>query len=414
MVDIIKLPSNRPFFEQITVPILYSNVHRTPQNEYLNTKQWIGRCPGDPPRHVNISDLPSLHRNVINRELLRCYSTTVDTSASMKIKPAPQQQRNSNKEPLKVTTVTSNSILSNVDETDSHLFDALSKHFTIKAEPLRPVSNFLNNSTNTVSSWQKYWASTQTQRQRQETDDSELPFSRRKRNQSSITTPHFVTVRNLSSLANLENNIPSSTKPSSTFVSDKQEDQSFLPPLCSHTSSMNSFKSFEDKSLETIKSEHTVTNDDDKNEINSLTTKMYRLPLPSSRPKTTKSILKTRSRSKSLERKAMIPSRLIERKETKPTPLLANTPVPKRKNRTPSNKSHRSISKKQQQSLLTVITTTPRSKYEPLKWDEPYIGVRYDPPTPPSSPSYFPWSQINDQNENEIPYKLNSIDEIYL
>jgi hypothetical protein len=156
MVDIIKIPSNRPFFEQITVPILS-------RNDRSNNKQWIGRCPGDQPRQFNISDLPNLQRNVINREMLRCYSINFDRS--MKIK---QQQKTNNREPLKVTTVTSNSILSNIDETDSRLFEALSKHFTIKPEPLRPVvnNNIVNNSNNIQSSWQKYWTSTNPQRGR--------------------------------------------------------------------------------------------------------------------------------------------------------------------------------------------------------------------------------------------------------
>jgi hypothetical protein len=160
MVDIIKLPSNRPFFERITVPILS-------RNDRSNNKQWIGRCPGDRPRQFNISDLPNLQRNVINREMLRCYSINVDTPTPMKIKQQQQQQRTNNREPLKVTTVTSNSILSNIDETDSRLFEALSKHFTIKAEPLRPFNNnIVNNSNNTQSSWQKYWTSTNPQRGR--------------------------------------------------------------------------------------------------------------------------------------------------------------------------------------------------------------------------------------------------------
>ncbi len=174
MVDICKflppvLPSfhsniprirNKSSCQQMFIPLIFSSNNYIPQNDRTNiinkTKRWIGRCPGDPPRHINISDLPyNLHRKVINHELSRYITTTtVDASPSIKIK----EQKNSNREPLKATTVTSNSILSN-----SHLFNALSKHVTIKSEPLRPVNNFLNN---TVSSWQTYWTSIQTQRQR--------------------------------------------------------------------------------------------------------------------------------------------------------------------------------------------------------------------------------------------------------
>ena len=159
MVDIL----NRSIAEPIAFPNL---VH--------NAKQWFGRCPGDPPRQLNISDLPyQMHRRTISRELTECFSTTIESSTTMKTKPpplpptvVPQQPRTYNKEPLKVTTVTSTSFLSNGEATNSRLFDALSKHFTIKAEPLRPANNFLNNSNNTTSSWQKYWTSTQTQRRR--------------------------------------------------------------------------------------------------------------------------------------------------------------------------------------------------------------------------------------------------------
>ncbi len=185
MVDIIKflphiLPSfpsnihrirNRPTCEQIFL----STINQIPQNDYSNiinnTKRWIARCPGDPPRPFNISNLPyNLHRKVTYPELSRYYSatttTTFDTSAPIKIKQQPQQQKNSNKEPLKATTVTSNSVLSNVDVSNTDLFDALSQHVTIKAEPLRPANNFVNNTSNTSSSWQKYWISTNPQRRR--------------------------------------------------------------------------------------------------------------------------------------------------------------------------------------------------------------------------------------------------------
>ena len=161
---------NRLPSDQISLPIFFSTVNNNPQNDRHNAKRWIGRCPGDPPRQLNISDTPySIHRKVIYRELARYYpATTVDMCASIRIK---QQQKNSNREPLKATigagaTVTTVSNLSLVDAENSHLFDALSKHVTIKAEPLRPSNNFVNNTNSTLSSWQKYWTSTHTQRRR--------------------------------------------------------------------------------------------------------------------------------------------------------------------------------------------------------------------------------------------------------
>ena len=218
---------------------------------------------------------------------------------------------------------------------------------------------------------------------RKETNDFHLPPIRPKRNQSSLTTVRDSSTHITASTFN--------TKPSTPTLSDRQSSATRDDLI-----SMNSSKS-------------SLPID---NEINALTSKIYKLPLPSNHSKLNKSILK--KRSKSLERKPTIASKSNEKKETKPVPSVSNTPVPKqRKTPIPSNKSQRSITKKQQQSLSTVMTTTPRSKYGPQSWDEPYVGTRFDPPTPPSSPSYFPWSEFNDQYENEIPYILNSIDEIY-
>jgi hypothetical protein len=73
-----------------------------------------------------------------------------------------------------------------------------------------------------------------------------------------------------------------------------------------------------------------------------------------------------------------IRSKSKEKKETK-TP-----PASKRKrhisaNQKPANKPE----------LLTIIAPTSRSKYSQTKWDAPYVGIRFDPPPPPSSPLHF-------------------------
>jgi hypothetical protein len=157
--------------DQISLPIFFSTVKNFSQNDRStilpNAKRWIGRCPGDPPRQLNISDIPySVHRKVIYRELAQYHPATInDVSASIKSKQQ-QQQKNSSKESLKATTVISVPSLSSIETQSSRLFDALSKHVTIKAEPLRPVNNFINNSSSTSSSWQKYWTSSHTQRRR--------------------------------------------------------------------------------------------------------------------------------------------------------------------------------------------------------------------------------------------------------
>jgi hypothetical protein len=191
MVDIIKfLPpvptsfhsnhhrvQHRLSSEQITLPIFLTTVNNVYQNDrrtsITNTKRWIGRCPGDPARHLNISDASySIHRKTMHRELSRyCPAVTNETCISSKIKQQQQQQKNSDKDLIKPTigtgtTVNSFPSLSGVDAQSFRLFDALSKHVTIKPEPLRPGNSFLNNSPNALTSWQKYWSSTQTQRRR--------------------------------------------------------------------------------------------------------------------------------------------------------------------------------------------------------------------------------------------------------
>jgi hypothetical protein len=175
---------------------------------------------------------------------------------------------------------------------------------------------------------------------------------------------------------------------------------------------MNSFKSVIEKPLSPIRSESAMIDDD--NEIDTITTKIYKLPLPTNKPKTNKSISKKGSQSKSLEKKSMISSTFLEKKEKPSTTSVTNTSVAKQTHQTSLNKSHRSITKKQEQSLSRIITTIPRSKYERRKWDEPYIGRRLDPPTPSPSPSLFVWPQDSDPDENDVPYEQNSTNERFL
>lgn len=184
MVDVIKslplaqaLPStnlyrrqNRPTNKQISLPIFVSTVDNISQYDrttfFQNNKRWIERYTGGTLRQIDISNVPySMHRKVIDSELARCYPvTTVDMSASIKIK---QQKKNSNKEQLKTaTTVRSPSVLSSIDSQNSHLIDGLSKHVIIKSEPVRPANYIVHHTNKISSSWQKYWTSTHTQRQR--------------------------------------------------------------------------------------------------------------------------------------------------------------------------------------------------------------------------------------------------------
>ena len=171
MIDIMQPNSSillsKPLNDQITAPIFVPNINHVSTYKHLNiiknNDHWIGRCPGDPPRHVNMLD-PS---STLQRKLARYYPSTTTTIDSYYTLRTKQQQRECLiKEPLRVTTVTSNSILSNNEATNSRLFDVLSKHITVKSEPIRPINNSINQTANTLSSWQKYWSSTQVQRKR--------------------------------------------------------------------------------------------------------------------------------------------------------------------------------------------------------------------------------------------------------
>lgn len=193
MVDIIKLPLNAPtsfssnihnprskhFSEQITLPIYLSSTNPVSLNERLSniqTKRWIGNCPTNPPRLLDVANSPySIHRKIMHQELSRHYPATFDMPKSGKNKlppPPPLNQRNLTKDSTMTVTssgatnLTSQTSFDNVDAQSSRLFDTLSKHVTIKAEPLRPANNFTNNTTNTLTTWQKYWTSTLAQRRR--------------------------------------------------------------------------------------------------------------------------------------------------------------------------------------------------------------------------------------------------------
>jgi len=107
------------------------------------------------------------------QELSRYCPSTVDLSRSVKSK----QQRNTTKDTTKITTstttlgsektnITSQPSFSYGDSQSSRLFDTLSKHVTVKPEPLRPSNNLTNNTANTLTSWQRYWTSTHVQRRR--------------------------------------------------------------------------------------------------------------------------------------------------------------------------------------------------------------------------------------------------------
>jgi hypothetical protein len=139
-------------------------------------------------------------------------------------------------------------------------------------------------------------------------------------------------------------------------------------------------KYFTDKSLllspsssSYFKSDSQIIEDISQAQIRSkpIITKMYRFPLPSAKPRTRKkSPSNGRSQSKS-----------VEKKQTRPSS---------------ASKQNRQISTNPKSVLSSVITTKSLSKYSEENWSEPYVGLRFDPPTPPCSPSFFPWLQDSD------------------
>jgi hypothetical protein len=210
--------------------------------------------------------------------------------------------------------------------------------------------------------------------------------------QPHLATTHFITLHDSSFYTSNENHnhsrkssIGSScsilTKVPSSIASDQQS-LSVINSLRETTPPMNSSKLIEQKPIQ--RESPSINND---NEISIIATKLYKLPLPSNKPKVNKSTLKRKLRSKSSEKKS---TKLSTSSEKKETISLPNTSVSKSKHRTTIKK---------QQSLSPIITTMARSKYELMKWDEPYVGVRFDPPTPPCSPSLFVWPEDSDQDE---------------
>lgn len=203
MVDIIKsfshgstafplkshLSRPKPINHQVTLPIFVSHTDNVfSSNDRINnnqTKRWIGNLSPNPfARLIDVSNTPySLHRKIMYQELSRRCPITVDSS-----KGSNNKHRNLGKERTKTSTTTgttttttatatttalngglngiSQASFSNGDIQSSRLFDTLSKHVTIKAEPLRPTNTFNSLTTQTLTSWQKYWTSTHAQRRR--------------------------------------------------------------------------------------------------------------------------------------------------------------------------------------------------------------------------------------------------------
>ena len=159
---------------------------------------------------------------------------------------------------------------------------------------------------------------------------------------------------------------------------------------------INKLKSTKEILLPPVESQSATTKDDieSNNANNKISTKIFQLPLPLIKSKINKSPSKQRSQPKSIEQKLDMPAVLSEKKETITATSISKIFTSKQRyhalmsNQTSSNTTHQTRTEKQQ-LRSTAIPAITKSKYQRIQWDEPYVGVRLDPPTPPCSPSLF-------------------------
>ena len=175
MVDIIKsFPHTATGFSNNTRRLQSKVFH--PQinllNNYKNnpTKRWIGSRPLNQTPLIDVSNSPyAIHRKVMYQQLSRNYPMTVDATKS-----STSKQRSTSKETTKTSTTTASNgtymipqaMVEYGDVQSTRLFDTLSKHVTVKPEPIRAGNGLMNNPSNALTSWQRYWTSTHTQRRR--------------------------------------------------------------------------------------------------------------------------------------------------------------------------------------------------------------------------------------------------------
>jgi hypothetical protein len=175
MVDIIKsFPHTATGFSYNTRRLQSKGFHPQILPSISPTKRWIGNRQLNPSPLIDVSKSPyAIHRKVMYQQLSRNYPTTVDAVKSSTSK----QQRGASKETTKTsstTTTTGNSgpymipqaTVAYGDTHSTRLFDTLSKHVTVKPEPIRSSNGLINNPSNALTSWQRYWTSTHTQRRR--------------------------------------------------------------------------------------------------------------------------------------------------------------------------------------------------------------------------------------------------------
>ena len=313
-------------------------------------KRWIGRCPGDPPRPLKIPE-----------EFDRHQPLTIGRSPTLRVKQQqPRRKKNRWKSIHVGAPVSSLSILSDVDsQHQSRLSHASSKSFARRKEPLRPVHQSTNNA------------------------DEE----------SSYRSPVLLTQESFLRLS-------SSCSPTRSFlpsISPFKEESHLDPPdstcsftvhsSCEHLPAMNQHRSSANPDLLLFTDgESTIAR------------KTYKLPLPSHDEKPKESVAKKISRSKSVEKKSTLDPLESDKRDLgrglSPGPIAVAS-IPKRQTLASvasAEQLHQSLRRKVPPLFTASIGRRSSPKVENIKWLEPYIGARHDPPTPPSSPSFLIFS----------------------
>ena len=424
-------PPNKAPWQQVTRNMLGSTPNDRTDASYA--QRWIGRCLGDPPRLLDATHMArSIHPE--STRVNRIRSDPVAPNRSV----AQLQQRTLNKDstkPRPSTAGPNNSSQSSflcVAAQSARLFDSLSKHMVIKSEPLRPSSGLVHSSTNTATSWQRYWTSAHAQRRRlpimlpislhslfvcrKEASEIEPMFYRPKHGQTAVANVVPVVTRldsaysrsedqenrrasgDLSNCCSSDRISVSNTLDEREFLTSEEEDEgmdeklshdslnefitSTLIPSTTDMKSLNSMGDGHDEYLtdKSLLLSPSVQFNGDRQTIDDgadatrqfiqARPRVYTFSAPAVKKNVKLPPPDRRTRSKSAGKKETRKASASKRKRQ----LSGNQSL--------SSKSYQLLSKRQ------ISLASANSKYRCMKWDEPYVGIRRDPPTPPCTPAF--------------------------
>ena len=446
-----------------------SSLNYSPINDRLNnvfTNRWIGRRPCDPPRLLDISNAPyGIHRKLINQELLRPIPVRIDPPIQVKMRSPRDMSKDSAKIRNSTTDFNSNSQMSrlNIQSRNNRRPDDLSQHITIKSQPIHPSNVFSHNSNSTLTSWQKYWISTHSERRRLVPFfDYEVcsRFFRKFRKGLHVSEPIFYCPKLSPSPAQTKMNdsiVRSSPRSCSGYHSDSRT-PSTTPSSCdpSKLSAENPIdqqvmSTEEDLGIGELSDEQqdhsdeisfTVPEIDSSAMVSSKLT--IHIPFAVSDEDEDKLVREKSFVYSSMSSRLKSDSQLINEvanaqpiTQTVQPKLFEMTPPPQKKkvkkiqvksrsrSKSKEKKSQRSPSppkrRRQKSGIRDAFITNQslstrkktiipfKSKSIEKKWDEPYIGSRDDPPPPPSSPSYLLWPDSSDYNEDDSYLEMSRI-----